>query len=176
MQLKYWLPYREFKLINTSYEQKQMMQMNSNLIQLKIVSLVYFSFNNPFIYVFIHGWIYGLWFYFIITFNYCNKGRWKKCQQKGSSITLFSLSLFVDAHDKTFMEVDDNTCTSSNGCDSNAFCACGTVSGIYQCVCKQGYYGAGIPGHCYGECLDIQFYRHLFGWVLHHLSGVLHHN
>ena len=62
---------------------------------------------------------------------------------------VFAIFLFPDAHDNVFMEVPNSKCTTANGCDSNAFCACGTVSGIYQCVCKQGYYGAGTPGHCY---------------------------
>lgn len=49
----------------------------------------------------------------------------------------------TDAHDKTFMEVDSSKCTSG-GCDLKAFCACGTVSAEYQCVCRQGYRGAGL--------------------------------
>ena len=75
------------------------------------------------------------------------------------------------------MEVPSNKCTSSNGCDVNAFCACGTVSGEYQCICKQGYFGGGIPGKCDRKSIDKQFYRHLFGHlillgnILHHLCG-----
>ena len=57
----------------------------------------------------------------------------------------------TDAHDKLFMEVDTSKCTVTNGCDPLAFCGCGTVSGEYQCVCPTGYYGTGIPGHCYRE-------------------------
>ncbi|PFX17574.1 Sushi, von Willebrand factor type A, EGF and pentraxin domain-containing protein 1 [Stylophora pistillata] len=55
------------------------------------------------------------------------------------------LAMFIrgDAHDKTFMEVDASECTSG-GCDSKAFCACGTVSAVYQCVCRQGYRGDGL--------------------------------
>ena len=41
------------------------------------------------------------------------------------------------------MEVDSSKCTSG-GCDPKAFCACGTVSAEYQCVCRQGYRGAGL--------------------------------
>ena len=68
---------------------------------------------------------------------------------KWSRTTLSFLHFFCsDAHDKIFMEVP-NKCTTSSGCDRDAFCACGTVSGQYQCVCKQGYYGAGIPGQCF---------------------------
>ena len=54
-----------------------------------------------------------------------------------------------------FMEVDSNKCTSSNGCDTKAFCGCGTVSGIYQCVCKQGYYGSGIRNYCFRKSTDV---------------------
>ncbi|KAL9973669.1 hypothetical protein ACROYT_G020152 [Oculina patagonica] len=73
-----------------------------------------------------------------------------------SSFTNFrTLAMYIrgDAHDKIFMAVDNSKCTSANGCDGNAFCACGTVSGIYQCVCNRGYYGAGLPGQCHRKSL-----------------------
>ena len=62
----------------------------------------------------------------------------------------------TDAHDKTFMEVDSSKCTSG-GCDPKAFCACGTVSAEYQCVCRQGYRGAGLANGegCYRKFLLI---------------------
>ncbi|EDO34703.1 predicted protein, partial [Nematostella vectensis] len=47
------------------------------------------------------------------------------------------------------MAVPSDKCTQSSGCDSNAKCTCGTVSGLYQCVCNAGYYGPGTPGQCY---------------------------
>ena len=88
-------------------------------------------------------------------FNSLITNLWSKKKRKSCTFFLpyltwvFAIFLFPDAHDNVFMEVPNSKCTTANGCDSNAFCACGTVSGIYQCVCKQGYYGAGTPGHCY---------------------------
>ncbi|XP_068719046.1 sushi, von Willebrand factor type A, EGF and pentraxin domain-containing protein 1-like [Montipora capricornis] len=63
----------------------------------------------------------------------------------------YELALFIrgDAHDNVFMDVSTGKCPQAGGCDTNAFCACGTVSGIYQCVCKQGYSGAGTSGNCH---------------------------
>ena len=86
----------------------------------------------------------------LLITNFWPKKKRESCTFFLPYLTLvFPIFLFSDAHDNIFMKVTSSKCTTANGCDSNAFCACGTVSGIYQCVCKQGYYGAGTPGHCY---------------------------
>ena len=89
-------------------------------------------------------------------FNSLITKLWSKKKRKRKSTFflpyltwVFAIFLFPDAHDNIFMQVPSSKCTTANGCDNNAFCACGTVSGIYQCVCKHGYYGPGTPGHCY---------------------------
>lgn len=40
-------------------------------------------------------------------------------------------------------------------CDANAFCACGSASGHYSCVCNEGYYGNGLKGHCHRKLSNL---------------------
>lgn len=42
-------------------------------------------------------------------------------------------------------------CTAgSDCCDEKAQCTCGTTSGHYACLCRQGFYGTGLKGDCQG--------------------------
>lgn len=42
-------------------------------------------------------------------------------------------------------------CTAgSDCCDEKALCTCGTTSGHYACLCRQGFYGTGLKGDCQG--------------------------
>ena len=70
---------------------------------------------------------------------------------EGLSSLKYSYFHFTDAHDNVFMQVDNSACTAAGGPDTNAFCACGTVSGVYQPVCNKGFYGAGTQGNCHGK-------------------------
>jgi hypothetical protein len=39
-------------------------------------------------------------------------------------------------------------------CDRKASCRCGTHSGNFECVCREGYYGTGLHGECYRKFIE----------------------
>eukprot|EP00794_Sanderia_malayensis_P007132 gene7132-7937_t len=52
-----------------------------------------------------------------------------------------------DQVEKLYQRVPDGEC--GKVCDDNAVCSCGTISGIYQCACKAGFFGSGDRNKCF---------------------------
>lgn len=66
---------------------------------------------------------------------------------------------FADQTEKLYTPVAPNLCGLT--CDQKAICSCGTISGVYQCACRPGYYGSGTPGRCHSKHLYVYIYIYM---------------
>lgn len=65
------------------------------------------------------------------------------------------LEIISDLQIGSYLDLEADSCnrlcTAGSGCcDEKAQCTCGTTSGHYACLCRQGFYGTGLKGDCQG--------------------------